>query len=95
MTDAPTQNDVYQLIAPTITERIATMVLLTPEQIDIHQPLAQYGFDSIKAAELMAFIEDTLSIEIEPQDIPDLVTTEDVLQHLSARLAQDPTYPYP
>lgn len=93
MTMRTIENEIYQLISPKIIDKIASMVLLMPDQLDINHPLTQYGFDSIKATELLAFIEDTFSIDIEPQDIPDLLSTEDILQYLSTRLADESKVP--
>ncbi len=81
-----THSEIYAIIAPAITHKIAETVLCQPEALDLHKPLIEYGFDSLKASELIAFIEDTFGFEIEAHTIPDLVTTADVLQHLCQKL---------
>lgn len=49
-----------------LINRLATWLLLDPEEIDIEQPFASYGLTSITAVTMTGDLEDWLGVELSP-----------------------------
>ncbi len=49
-----------------LINRLATWLLLDPEEIDVEQPFASYGLTSITAVTMTGDLEDWLGVELSP-----------------------------
>ena len=65
-----------QTLKAWLTDRVATYVRLTPEEIKPNVPLPEYGLDSVYALTLVGDIEDYLNLSIEPTLMWDHPTIE-------------------
>jgi len=54
-----------------LTEQLAAEAAVDPAQIDIHQPIASYGVDSMQVVSLLAGLEDRLGFRFSTNPLDD------------------------
>ncbi|MEV4514724.1 acyl carrier protein [Dactylosporangium sp. NPDC049525] len=64
--------------------RVAHYLDETPDAVDPHAPLADYGLDSVYAFALAGEIEDTLRVAVEPTLIWDVSSLADLTDRIVA-----------
>ncbi|MEB3232451.1 MAG: SDR family NAD(P)-dependent oxidoreductase, partial [Leptolyngbyaceae bacterium] len=81
-----------------LVNQVARMLKVTPDMIDIHEPLARYGLDSIAAVRLSGALEDWLGRSLSPTlayDYPSIAALSKYLSSespdSSAAIAPTPT----
>ena len=66
-----------------LTSRLAQIVEVPPEQIDLAAPLTQFGLDSTTAVSLTGELEDWLGIEVDPSLFAEHPTIEKAAEYLA------------
>lgn len=69
-----------------LVTRLSKRLGLPPDEMDIRQPLAQYGLDSRTALSLSGELEDWLGRELSPTLVWDYPTIEELALHLARPL---------
>ena len=67
-----------------LVTRIAQKLGISPQEIDVREPFASYGLDSLQAVSLSAELEDWLGIKLSPTLVYDYPTIETLATYLSA-----------
>ncbi|MEM9214630.1 MAG: alpha/beta fold hydrolase [Cyanobacteria bacterium P01_F01_bin.150] len=67
-----------------LINQVARMLKVTPDMIDIHEPLARYGLDSIAAVRLSGALEDWLGRSLSPTLAYDYPSIAALSKYLSA-----------
>ena len=70
-----------------LIEKLAAELGRDPSDIDVQQPFAQYGVDSVLAVTLVADLEDAMGRELNPTLLFDFPTIEAIAQHLAGQPA--------
>jgi acyl carrier protein len=65
-----------------LVEKVAHYLEKTPDEIDPHQHLADYGLDSVYAVRLCGDLEELLKIPVEPTLAWDYPTIDEMVQFL-------------
>lgn len=68
-----------------LTEKLAEELGRDAEDIDIDQPFAQYGVDSVLAVTLVADLEDAMGCELNPTLLFDYPSIAAIAQHLAGK----------
>jgi thioester reductase-like protein len=76
-----------------LVAKIAQLLAIAPQDIDICQPLSQYGIDSVQAISLLADLEQWLGKQLSPNLIWDYPTIEKLIQHLSGEFPAVESHP--
>lgn len=63
--------------------KIAEHIQISPIEIDIHQPLAQYGLNSLTAVRISGQLQEWLGREFSPTLLYDYPTLESLTQHIA------------
>jgi len=66
-----------------LVAKVAELVAVDPDEIDITEPFARFGLDSIAAAGLSGDLEDWLNRRLSPTLVWDYPTIELLAQHLA------------
>lgn len=66
-----------------LVSKVAELVAVDPDEIDIAEPFARFGLDSIAAAGLTGDLEDWLNRRLPPTLVWDYPTIELLAQHLA------------
>lgn len=69
-----------------LTKKIATLIRMPQENINITAPLAEYGLDSVHAVGLSGDIEAWLGMPIEPTIVWDFPTIEAMSIYLAEQM---------
>ncbi|WP_292877327.1 non-ribosomal peptide synthetase/type I polyketide synthase [Nostoc sp. NMS1] len=69
-------------IAAWLISKVSQQLQVVPEQIDIHQPLADYGLGSLAAVRLSGELQQFLGCQLAPSIFYDYPTITDIAQHL-------------
>jgi len=77
--EPPTAEDIQLWLV----SKVAELVAVDPDEIDIAEPFARFGLDSIAAAGLSGDLEDWLNRRLPPTLIWDYPTIELLAQHLA------------
>jgi acyl transferase domain-containing protein/acyl-CoA synthetase (AMP-forming)/AMP-acid ligase II/acyl carrier protein/SAM-dependent methyltransferase len=83
----PTTNN-QQQIQTWLINQLAQTLHLDPQTIDIHQPLASYGLDSVTAVGLSGKLETWLQRRIEPTLVYNYPTIAEIATYLSKKAPQ-------
>ena len=78
--EPPTAEDIQLWLVA----KVAELVTVDPDEIDITEPFARFGLDSIAAAGLSGDLEDWLDRRLPPTLVWDYPTIELLAQHLAA-----------
>lgn len=78
--EPPTAEDIQLWLVA----KVAEMVAVDPDEIDITEPFSRFGLDSIAAAGLSGDLEDWLNRRLPPTLVWDYPTIELLAQHLAA-----------
>lgn len=70
-----------------LVERIADLLLVSPEEIDPEAPHSEHGLDSASAVMLVAELEDELDIALSPSLAWDHPTLRSIAEHVHGMLA--------
>ncbi len=85
-------NVTKEIIQQGLIKKISSLTGILEENINIHNPLAEYGLDSLLAVSLSSDIEDWLSITLEPTVAWDFPTIEKLSEHLIEQVNVNSTY---
>lgn len=77
--EPPTAEDIQLWLVA----KVAELVAVDPDEIDITEPFARFGLDSIAAAGLSGDLEDWLDRRLSPTLVWDYPTIELLAQHLA------------
>jgi acyl carrier protein len=78
-----TQTERARVIEDWLVDRLAKMVRVAHDDIDVREPFANYGLGSYQGVELAGEIADWLGREVPETLVWDYPTIEDVAHHLS------------
>lgn len=70
-----------------LIDKLAAELGIDPADIDVQQPFAQYGVDSVLAVTLVADLEDAMGRELNPTLLFDFPCIEAIAQHLAGQPA--------
>lgn len=70
-----------------LIDKLAQELAIDPSDIDVQQPFAQYGVDSVLAVTLVADLEDAMGRELNPTLLFDYPSIEAIAQHLAGQPA--------
>jgi acyl carrier protein len=70
-----------------LVAKLAEELGIDSSDIDVQQPFAQYGVDSVLAVTLVADLEDAMGRELNPTLLFDYPCVEAIAQHLAGRTA--------
>ncbi|MDJ0714931.1 MAG: hybrid fatty acyl-AMP ligase/type I polyketide synthase [Prochloraceae cyanobacterium] len=80
-----TANSQQQLISDWLVSKIATGIGISATEIDVEEPLVNYGLDSVAAVRLSAELEDWLGRKISPTIVYDYPTIKSLASYLQGR----------
>lgn len=70
-----------------LVTKLAEELGIDPSEIDVQQPFAQYGVDSVLAVTLVADLEDAMGCTLNPTLLFDYPCVEAIAQHLAGQTA--------
>jgi aryl carrier-like protein len=73
------------LLAQHVQARCAAVLRLLPHEVDVDEPLADHGFDSLRAAELAAQLERDAGVALPFVELVDGATARDVAAAIARR----------
>ena len=68
-----------------LVDRVAQLAEVNSSKIDIHEPFAVYGFDSVQAVGMIAEIEDQFLIRVSPTVVWDYPTISTLAKYLATQ----------
>ncbi|WP_327745261.1 acyl carrier protein [Streptomyces europaeiscabiei] len=71
-----------------LTERVADLLRMPPEDIESHRPLPDYGLDSIYALSIVVEIEDHLGLQLEATMVWDHPSIDSLVEVLATKTAE-------
>ena len=71
-----------------LATKFAEWLKLDPEEIDVRQPISQYGLDSISAVTLSVYLEEELGVKLDTALLWDHPTLESLSLHLTEKLTE-------
>jgi acyl carrier protein len=71
-----------------LVPKFATWLEVAPTELDVTQPITQYGLDSISAVTLSVYVEEELGIRLDTAVLWDYPSLESFAAHLSGELAR-------
>jgi acyl carrier protein len=74
-----------------LVDEVASLVRVSPDEIDVHQPFVHYGIGSAQGLELAAKLEDWIGFPLSPTLIWDYPSIESLAQHLAEQPARAAT----
>ena len=66
-----------------LKEKLAELLFVSADSIDIKQPMINYGVDSLMAVEVVSWAAKVLNVSISQLDVLSGITTADLLQKAS------------
>ncbi|ACK70306.1 Beta-ketoacyl synthase [Gloeothece citriformis PCC 7424] len=79
-------NSQQQLIQDWLVDKIAQRLSISSAEIEITEPFASYGLDSVQAVRITAELEDWLKVKLSPTLAYDYPSIESLAQYLTALL---------
>ena len=81
-----------KIIQQWLIDKVAQYHKLLPQEIDIKEPFARYGMDSVEAVSISADLEDWLDCQVSPTIIYDYPTIETLATYLAGEKKSDNTF---
>ena len=72
-----------------LISRLAELMRVSPEEVDVQEPFANFGLNSIDAVSLSGDLEDYLNLPLPATLLWDFPTIETLSQHLSVEASGD------
>jgi acyl carrier protein len=69
-----------------LTLKFADWLEIDPDELDLQQPIASYGLDSISAVTLSVQLEEELCVELDTAVLWDRPTLESLAEHLLEKM---------
>lgn len=88
---SPTLSPQVQGIRQWLAEKLAQNIGVRPADIDVREPFARYGLDSVTAIRLSAELEDWLGRSLSPTLVYDYPTIEALAEYLGNRSSEEQT----
>lgn len=76
----------YQSILQWISIRLAELVKINVDQVDLQLPFDRYGLDSLNAVILIGELGDWLQLELDPSIVYDYPTIEQLSRYVSEQI---------
>lgn len=74
-----------------LVSTFATLLEVTPQEINIHEPLAYYGLESVEAITISGDLSDWMGRNLSPTLVWDYPTVTAIAQHLAEEPSLEPS----